>query len=79
MRMLQREFGGNGNSAINAGHEAPLIGGVDQTGSLVTQGPKKRKAVRVAQVLLVLGAGVPSIYGALVHLDMLPCHIHILM
>jgi hypothetical protein len=75
MRMLQREFGGN---AIDAGHEAPSIGGVDQTGHLITQGPKKRKAVRVAQVLLVLGAGVPSIYGALVH-TCLPCHIHILM
>ena len=77
VRMLQREFGVknkklNGNDSEEG--EAPVIGSVDSQGNLVTQGPKKRIAVRILEGLLALGSGATSIYGALVrsHLS----HLH---
>ncbi|KXN80986.1 hypothetical protein AN958_06498 [Leucoagaricus sp. SymC.cos] len=73
MRMLEREFGPNsGKGKGRSGGDfldengKPLIGTVDEKGNLVTQGPKKRVAVRVFQTLLALGAGVPAIYAAVV-------------
>jgi hypothetical protein len=73
MRMLEREFGAQSKSKnrsnIWAGLDEngePIIGSVDEKGRLVTQGPKKRMALRVLQIILTLTAGVPSIYAALV-------------
>jgi hypothetical protein len=71
--MLDREFGGNGkgkgrakDSAFADDEGKPLVGTVDEKGKLVTQGPKKRAVVRFLQIVLALGAAVPSIYVALV-------------
>jgi hypothetical protein len=71
MRMLEREFGAHGTdhgrgSALATGEGKPLIGTVDDKGRLVNQGPKKRAATRLLQIVLALGAAVPSIYVALV-------------
>jgi hypothetical protein len=70
MRMLQREFGSKGGtrpkSEFADSDGKPLIGTVDHKGRLVTQGPKKRVAVRILQIALALGAAIPSIYVALV-------------
>ncbi|KAF5381108.1 hypothetical protein D9615_004130 [Tricholomella constricta] len=72
MRMLEREFGPKGKGKDSEDGEfldengKPLVGTVDEKGNLVTQGPKKRMAVRVLQILLSLTAGIPSIYAALV-------------
>jgi len=41
-----------------------VIGSVDKKGHLVTQGPRKRIAVRVLEGLLALGSGASSIYAA---------------
>ncbi|KAF8077754.1 hypothetical protein FPV67DRAFT_1462886 [Lyophyllum atratum] len=75
MRMLEREFGpkakGKGRADLDGGDfldsdGKPLVGTVDEKGNLVTQGPKKRMAVRILQILLSLAAGIPSIYAALI-------------
>ena len=70
LRMLEREFGAQNKSKnFQDGLDEngdPVIGSVDEAGSLVTQGPTKRKALRVLQIILTLTAGVPSIYAALV-------------
>jgi hypothetical protein len=71
--MLEREFGpnsrrGKGKSQGDFVDEEgkPLVGMVDSKGNLVTQGPKKRTAVRILQILFALGAGIPAIYAAVV-------------
>ncbi|KAG5645069.1 hypothetical protein DXG03_007159 [Asterophora parasitica] len=73
MRMLEREFGPNakdkGRSHSDGGefldeNGKPLVGTVDEKGNLVTQGPKKRMALRILQILLASTAGIPSIYAA---------------
>ncbi|KAG6916648.1 hypothetical protein DXG01_005934 [Tephrocybe rancida] len=75
LRMLEREFGPKAKSSgpvesadglILDDNGKPLIGTVDTKGYLVTQGPKKRAALRILQILLTLTAGIPSIYAALV-------------
>lgn len=73
IRMLEHEFGpqnkSKSHSNIQDGLDEngnPVIGSVDEKGKLVTQGPKKRIALRVLQIFLTLAAGVPSIYAALV-------------
>lgn len=72
--MLEREFGPNAKSKRSSGNSfvdengKPLVGTVNEKGQLVTQGPKKRIAVRVFQMILALGAAIPSIYAALVRL-----------
>ena len=61
--MLEREFG------KNAGKDAEperVVGSVDERGRLITEGPKKRLAVRWIQFLLALTAAVTSIYSGLV-------------
>lgn len=67
-RMLEAEFGARGKSgkAINQGAEgeALVVGSVDEKGRLITQGPRKRTAIRLLQGLLALGAGATSIYAA---------------
>ena len=61
--MLEREFG------KDAGKDAEperMIGSVDARGRLITEGPKKRLAVRCIQLLLALTAVITSIYSGLV-------------
>ena len=63
VRMLEREFG------KDAGKDAEperMIGSVDARGRLITEGPKKRLAVRCIQLLLALTAVITSIYSGLV-------------
>ncbi|KAG9013009.1 hypothetical protein FRB94_004402 [Tulasnella sp. JGI-2019a] len=66
MRMLEKEFGGGkGKSKGPYVDGEGMIGSVDVDGSLVTDGPKARKTVRVMQALLALSAAVSGIYGAI--------------
>ncbi|TRM62571.1 hypothetical protein BD626DRAFT_497819 [Schizophyllum amplum] len=44
---------------------ALIPGTVDRQGDLVTNGPKKRLAVRVLQLLLAIGAAIPGIWAAI--------------
>ncbi|KAJ7709732.1 hypothetical protein B0H17DRAFT_1324595 [Mycena rosella] len=73
MRMLEREFGPNAKSkglAENGDfldeNGKPLIGTVDSKGQLVTKSNRARLILRVAQIVLSLGAAIPAIYAALV-------------
>ena len=61
IRMLEHEF----RSGAVAPTEEPL-GSVDEKGCLVTDGPKKRVAVRVIETVLALGIAVSVVYAALV-------------
>lgn len=63
VRMLEREFGKGKGRALE---DAQPVGSVDSRGRLITQGPKKRLAIRCLQVLLALLAGGSSIYAAAV-------------
>ncbi|EJF66097.1 hypothetical protein DICSQDRAFT_159138 [Dichomitus squalens LYAD-421 SS1] len=63
MRMLEREFGKN--TAKDAPPER-TVGSVDPQGRLITEGPKKRLAVRCLQVFLALTAAITSIYSGLI-------------
>lgn len=71
MRLLEKEFGQNAPSGKAQDNDfldengRPLVGTVDQRGNLVTQGPKKRLATRILQILFALTAAIPSIYAAL--------------
>jgi len=60
IRMLEHEF----RSGAMAPAEEPL-GSVDEKGRLVTDGPKKRIAVRVIETVLALGISVSVVYAAL--------------
>ncbi|EMD38275.1 hypothetical protein CERSUDRAFT_113444 [Gelatoporia subvermispora B] len=64
LRMLEREFGGKQRQDNDNAETA--VGSVDHTGKLITEGPKKRLAVRCVEVLLALTACISSIYAALV-------------
>ncbi|KAG6844917.1 hypothetical protein H0H87_002401 [Tephrocybe sp. NHM501043] len=74
MRMLEREFGlkvDKGPVELDDGqildeHGKPLVGTVNANGYLITQGPKKRAALRILQIALALTAAIPSIFAALV-------------
>ena len=64
MRILEREFGGkNGQAEVDEEHR---VGSVDAKGRLITEGPKKRTAVRCIEVLLALLAAGSGIYSAAV-------------
>lgn len=63
LRMLEREFGKDAKPEVDEEH---LVGSVDARGRLITEGPKKRMAVRCLQVLLALLAGGSGIYSAAV-------------
>ncbi|KAJ7582946.1 hypothetical protein C8J56DRAFT_831969 [Mycena floridula] len=71
LRMLEREFGPNAvqrnrkDEGFVDDEGKPLIGTVNVKGQLVTQGPRKRTAARVFQILLAIAAAVPSIYAAM--------------
>lgn len=74
MRMLEREFGPKAKGKAREDDKfidengKPLVGTVDEKGNLVTQGPKKRIAIRAFQILMALAASIPAIYAALVSL-----------
>jgi len=71
--MLEREFGSKAKEgAFEDADEKPVIGSVDDHGKLITQGPKKRIAMRAVQILLTLAAAIPSIYAALIIKPRLP-------
>ncbi|GJE90756.1 hypothetical protein PsYK624_069000 [Phanerochaete sordida] len=61
MRALERQFGKDSKEEVDEEH---LIGSVDVRGKLITDGPRKRFAVRCFEVLLALLAGGSGIYGA---------------
>ncbi|KAF9532196.1 hypothetical protein CPB83DRAFT_663689 [Crepidotus variabilis] len=73
-RMLEREYGGTGKSGKGKDKDSgwglvdedgkPLVGTIDEKGSLVTSGPKRRIAVRVMQFFFTVGACIPAIYAA---------------
>ncbi|KAJ4475349.1 hypothetical protein C8J55DRAFT_536885 [Lentinula edodes] len=73
IRMLEREFGPNAklnksnsrNDDFLDDNGKPLVGTVDSKGNLVTQGPNKRIATRVLQIVFAAAAGIPSIYAAI--------------
>ncbi|KAG6851309.1 hypothetical protein H0H93_011745 [Arthromyces matolae] len=73
IRMLEREFGPQNQrpeetddgQLLDRVTGKPLIGTAGSNGYLITRGPKKRLTFRIAEVLLTLTAGVPSIYAAL--------------
>ncbi|KAI0273581.1 hypothetical protein BC834DRAFT_854476 [Gloeopeniophorella convolvens] len=62
MRMLVHEFGDK--QATEAKDDEP-VGSVDDKGRLMTQGPRKRVAVRAVETLLALGTACSAIYAAL--------------
>jgi len=61
IRMLEHEFGSN---LAGPAKEEP-VGSVDEKGSLITDGPKKRVAIRTIEILLALGIAVSLVYAAL--------------
>jgi len=61
VRMLEHEFGSTGPGPIK---QEP-IGSVNEKGRLITDGPRKRTAIRVIEVCLALGIAVTLIYAAL--------------
>ena len=62
VRMLEHEFGSTGSSPVK---QEP-IGSVNEKGRLITDGPKKRTAIRAIEVFLALGIAATLIYAALV-------------
>ncbi|KZP12549.1 hypothetical protein FIBSPDRAFT_961256 [Athelia psychrophila] len=70
LRMLEHEFAeqGKGGKATAEGAEgdAGIVGSVDEKGQLITQGPRKRIAVRLLRGTLALASGATSIYAALI-------------
>ena len=76
--MLQREFGAKFKKGLGMGGEEGgdrVVGSVDEKGQLVTQGPKKRSAMRILQGLFALGSGASAIYGAMVR-QLLSCLVY---
>lgn len=67
IRMLEHEF----RSSAVAPVEEP-VGSVDEKGRLITDGPKKRVAVRVIETVLALGISVSVVYAALVRCYLSP-------
>ena len=65
IRMLEREYGGKGKGK-GLDVDEKVVGSVDSKGRIITDGPKKRMALRWIQVLFALIAGGSSIYAGLV-------------
>lgn len=75
MRILEREFGGkNATEEVDEEHR---VGSVDSKGRLITEGPKKRTAVRCLEVLLALLAAGSGIYAAAVRTSDITASHHI--
>lgn len=66
IRMLEREFAGAHPAFESEEKPESLVGTADAKGNLITQGPRKRIAFRITQILLALAAAIPAIYAALV-------------
>lgn len=64
MRMLEKEFGEDGKARIWQDPQE-MIGGVDEAGELITDGPRRRSAVRWTQTLFAVIVAATGIYGAL--------------
>lgn len=64
MRMLEHEFGAK--TVGQPVEEQSIVGSVDVKGKLITQGPRKRIATRVVEVLMAIGIAGSSFYAALV-------------
>jgi hypothetical protein len=62
VRMLEHEFGSNSESPVK---EEP-VGSVDGRGRLITEGPKKRVAIKIIETLLALEIAASLVYAALV-------------
>jgi hypothetical protein len=62
VRMLEHEFGSNLESPPK---EEP-VGSVNGKGQIITEGPKKRVAIRAIETLLALGIATSLVYAALV-------------
>jgi hypothetical protein len=65
MKMLEREFGGEGKRSKFKDEEEGIIGSVDQSGKLITAGPIKRTTMRWVQGILALGSAGSGLYAAL--------------
>ncbi|KAI9509335.1 hypothetical protein F5148DRAFT_1298873 [Russula earlei] len=61
IRMLEHEF----RSGLDAPAKEEPVGSVDQNGRLITEGPKKRAAVRAIETVLALGIATSVLYAAL--------------
>ncbi|KAI0306622.1 hypothetical protein B0F90DRAFT_782728 [Multifurca ochricompacta] len=61
IRMLEHEFGSDTTGPVK---EEP-VGSVDGEGRLITDGPKKRAAMRAVEILLALASAVSVVYAAL--------------
>ncbi len=66
IRMLEREFAGVHPAFEPEPKPETLVGTADANGNLITQGPRKRLASRITQILLALAAAIPAIYAAVV-------------
>ncbi|KAF8921061.1 hypothetical protein CPB85DRAFT_1269145 [Mucidula mucida] len=64
IRMLEREFAGVHPAFEPEPKPETLVGTADANGNLITQGPRKRLASRITQILLALAAAIPAIYAA---------------
>ena len=62
VRMLEHEFGSTAPGPVK---QEP-IGSVNEKGRLITDGPRKRTAIRAMEVFLALGIAATLIYAALV-------------
>lgn len=62
VRMLEHEFGSTAPGPVK---QEP-IGSVNEKGRLITDGPRKRTAIRAIEVFLALGIAATLIYAALV-------------
>jgi hypothetical protein len=65
MRMLEREFGPDAPGA-RPPPPTRVVGSVDERGNLITQGPRKRLAVRALEILLAVAVAASALYAVLV-------------
>jgi hypothetical protein len=62
IRMLEHEF----RSGPDVSAKEEPVGSVDEEGRLITDGPKKRIAIRIIEIVLALGIATSAVYAALV-------------
>ena len=68
VRMLEHEFGSTAADQV----KPEPIGSMNEKGRLITDGPRKRTAIRAIEVFLALGVAAALIYAALVRCYALP-------
>lgn len=66
VKLLEKEFAGNGNHGGQWLDDSNVVGSVDAKGKIVTSGPKKRAIFRWAEGTFAFGAAVASLYSAIV-------------